>query len=117
MELTIPEILASGALLEIDVLMSVPATSDRAAFAKPTWTGYRSQLAPASVQANSLPAGMVFRIVCQFLASGGVWPIAAAAVSYQGQLLFIATLDSPSFCTPQTPFPLSITGIINGVIA
>lgn len=117
MPLTISEILASGRLLEIDVLLSVPTTSNSADFAKPTWTGYRSQLAPASVQANSLPAGMAFRIVCQFLASGGIWPIAAAAVYYQGQLLFVAPLDSPSFCTPQTPFRLSITGIISGVIA
>jgi hypothetical protein len=115
--MTIPEILASGAWLEVDVLMSVPSTSTSAAFAKPTWTGYRSQLARASVQVNSLPAGLAFRIVCQFLAAGGIWPIAAAAVSYQGQLLFVAPLDSPSYCTPQTPFPLSITGIINGVIA
>lgn len=114
---TIGEIIASGATLEIDLLIAVPSNSDKSGFAKPSWTGYRSQMAAASVRANTLPAGLAFRINCQFLAFWGVWQIAAVAVSYQGNLLFIAPLNATKFCTPQTPFPVEINGLINGVIA
>lgn len=117
MSRTLAEIIASGDPLEVDILQVVPANSSRAGWAVPGWQGYRSVVAYPVVDKNSLPAGLAFRLNCQFLAKSGAWPIAAVAVSYQGSILFFAPLENPNYCTPQTPFPVEIHGLVNGVLA
>lgn len=113
---TIPEILLSGEYVQVDLLLAVPLSTDQRLWIRPTWRGYAPVDAIPVCTVRNQPVGLEFSIAAQFLATEGLWQIAAVAVSYQGGLLFVAPMDQSSYATSITPFPIKVRGLINSVL-
>lgn len=113
----ISDLIENGIQLELDLLLDVPNSNVKATWKLPAWRGYKSVFGQTLVSRNGLPGGIQFRILGQFLASEGIWPIYAIGISHLGSVLFVAPMKANGICTSITPFPVEITGFIQPIQA
>ena len=113
---TIFELFRSSSPVEIDLLLTLPQSNDRSEWRLPAWRGYQSVFGFPLIRTQDQNGNAAFSIDCQFLASEGVWLCEAFAVSYQGDAIALGPFRTPVLVTAVRPLPVSITGILNGVL-